>query len=95
MEIIMVTIKKTYIKFNNHFFKIFTSSSRPNVVGPIPTWTNDVSQAAGYNQDDYSEQDMLESAIGSICSYLDISEDKLELITKNVKIIPFENKLEF
>lgn len=91
----MATIKKTYIKFNNQFFKIFTSSNIPNFLGPKPTWTNDVSQAAGYNQDDYSEKEMFKSAICSICAYLDISEDKLEFITKDVKVIPFENTLEF
>lgn len=95
MEIIMATIKKTYIKFNNQFFKSFTSSGIPDDFGPKPSWTDDESQAAGYNQDDYSERDMLKSAIGIICTSLDISEDKLKLITKNVKIIPFENTLEF
>lgn len=93
----MATIKRTYIKFNNQFFKSFASSKEkdPDYIWPQPTWTNDVSQAAGYNPNDYSEQDMLESAIGSICAYLNISEDELELITKDVKIIPFENNLKF
>jgi len=94
MEIIMTTIKITYIKFNNQFFKSFTSAKNPDYIWPKPTWTNDESQAAGYPQDE-SSQDMLKSAISIICSYHDISADKLELITKDVKIIPFKNTLEF
>lgn len=96
MEIIMATIKRTYIKFNNQFFKSFASSKEkdPDYIWPQPTWTDDESQAGGYTQDQ-SSQDMLKSAISNICSYHDISDDKLELITKDVEIIPFENTIEF
>lgn len=90
MEIIMATIKKTYIKFNNQFFKSFASN--PDYIGPTPTWTDDELQACGYNPDQTS-QDLLKSAIRHICSYHDISDDKLELITKDVEIIPFKNTL--
>lgn len=89
----MATIKKTYIKYNNQFFKIFTSANNPDYIWPKPTWTDDESQAVGYNQDE-SSQDMLKSAIICICSYHDISDDKLELITKDVEIIPFNKTLE-
>ena len=92
MEIIMATIKLTYIKFNNQFFKSFASSADPDYIWPKPTWTDDESQAVGYGQGQ-SSQDMLRSAIGLICSYHDISADKLELITKDVKITPFKNTL--
>ena len=107
MEIIMTTIKITQIKFNNQFFKSFTSNDKPKQIRwtnepshtfvsnkPKPTWTNDESQAVGYPQDK-SSQDLLKSAISNICSYHNISDDKLELITKDVKVIPFKHKLEF
>ncbi len=105
----MTTIKRTFIKFNNQFFKIFTSNDKPKQIRwtnepshtfvsnkPKPEWTNDESQAAGFNQDLLSEDMLLKSAIRNICSYHDISDDKLELITKDVKIIPVKKrKLEF
>lgn len=90
----MTTIKRTFIKFNNQFFKTFTSAKKPDYIWPKPSWTDDESQAAGYTQDE-SSQDMLKSAISIICSYHDISADKLEFITKDVKVIPFKHKLEF
>lgn len=90
----MTTIKITQIKFKNQFFKSFTSAKNPDYIWPKPTWTDDELQAMGYPQDE-SSQDLLKSAISIICSYHNISDDKLELITKDVKVIPFKHKLEF
>lgn len=94
MEIIMTTIKITQIKFKNQFFKSFTSAKNPDYIWPKPSWTDDELHAMGYRQDE-SSQDMLKSAISIICSYHDISADKLEFITKDVKITPVKRKLEF